>query len=76
MGHVPWLGRLFLRYPKFAEDLKSFRTQARNRAILRKSSGSPHKDIFHHLVRSSLFLFGLRDYPDIQTFRWMRTALQ
>lgn len=61
MGHVPWLGRLFLRYPKFAQDLKSFRAHARNRAILRKSSVSTHKDIFHHLVRSSILLFGLQD---------------
>ncbi|KAF9565398.1 cytochrome P450 [Agrocybe pediades] len=50
MGHVPWLGRLFLRYPQFAGDLKAFRAHARTRALLRKQQTSPHKDIFHHLM--------------------------
>ncbi|KDR79011.1 hypothetical protein GALMADRAFT_224262 [Galerina marginata CBS 339.88] len=50
MAQVPWLGRLFLRYPKFAADLKAFRAHAKTRAISRKKTGSPHKDIFHHLM--------------------------
>ncbi|KAF8954023.1 cytochrome P450 [Flammula alnicola] len=50
MSQVPWLGILFLRYPNFAEDLKAFRAHARTRAVLRKQSGSPHKDIFYHLM--------------------------
>ncbi|KAF5327372.1 hypothetical protein D9619_004468 [Psilocybe cf. subviscida] len=50
MGQVPWLGRIFLKYPKFASDLKAFRMHARSRAVIRNKNGSPHKDIFHHLM--------------------------
>ncbi|CAA7267082.1 unnamed protein product [Cyclocybe aegerita] len=50
MSHVPWLGALFLRFPSFAHDLKAFRTHAKKRAMVRKNQGSPHKDIFHHLM--------------------------
>lgn len=50
MSHVPWLGILFLKFPKMATDLKAFRAHAQNRAITRKKRGSPHKDLFHHLV--------------------------
>lgn len=57
MSHVPWLGRLALRYPSFAGSLKAFRAHARSRAVLRKKEGSPHKDIFHHLVSKTHFAF-------------------
>ncbi|KAJ3515892.1 hypothetical protein NLJ89_g1470 [Agrocybe chaxingu] len=50
MSHVPWLGALFLRFPSFAQDLKAFRTHAKKRAMVRKTQGSAHKDIFHHLM--------------------------
>ncbi|PPQ69697.1 hypothetical protein CVT26_001656 [Gymnopilus dilepis] len=50
MGQVPWLGKLFFRYPKFAEDLKAFRAHATSRAVIRRKEISPHKDIFHHLM--------------------------
>ncbi|KAH9481467.1 Cytochrome P450 monooxygenase FCK2 [Psilocybe cubensis] len=50
MSHVPWLGRLFFRYPKFAAELKAFRAHARSRAVVRKNEGSAYKDIFHHLM--------------------------
>ncbi|KAF8899918.1 cytochrome P450 [Gymnopilus junonius] len=50
MGQVPWLGKLYLRYPKFAEDLKAFRAYAKNRAMIRRKGTSPHKDIFHYLM--------------------------
>ncbi|RDB26248.1 hypothetical protein Hypma_006424 [Hypsizygus marmoreus] len=50
MGHVPWLGALFLRLPNFAKDLKAFRAHAKKQAIARKKRGSPHKDLFHHLI--------------------------
>ena len=72
MGQVPWLGKLFFRYPKFAEDLKAFRAHATNRAVIRRKEISPHKDIFHHLVSSSPcqlnFLFN-------ELRRWTRIAL-
>lgn len=51
MAQVPWLGKLLLRYPLFVGDVKAFRAHGRNCALLRKKIGSPHKDIFHHLVR-------------------------
>jgi hypothetical protein len=50
MGQLPWLGRIFLKYPRFASDLKAFRLHARSRAVIRNQNGSPHKDIFHHLM--------------------------
>ncbi|KAG6864469.1 hypothetical protein C0991_009303 [Blastosporella zonata] len=50
MSHVPWLGALFLRYPNLAKDLKAFREHAKKCAIARKKRGSPHKDLFHHLI--------------------------
>jgi hypothetical protein len=50
MSHVPWLGMLFLRFPKLAKDLKAFRAHAQKSAITRKKRGSPNKDLFHYLV--------------------------
>ncbi|KAG5640790.1 hypothetical protein DXG03_007187 [Asterophora parasitica] len=51
MSHVPWLGALFFRFPNVVKNLKAFRENCQNCAIARKNHGSPHKDIFHHLVR-------------------------
>ncbi|GLB40144.1 putative cytochrome p450 [Lyophyllum shimeji] len=50
MSHVPWLGALFLRFPNFATDLKAFRQHAKKCAMARKKRGSPHMDLFHHLI--------------------------
>ncbi|KAF5379710.1 hypothetical protein D9615_005671 [Tricholomella constricta] len=50
MSHVPWLGALFLRFPKFANDLKAFREHAKKCVMARLLRGSPHKDLFHHLI--------------------------
>ncbi|PPR03076.1 hypothetical protein CVT24_012389 [Panaeolus cyanescens] len=50
MSHVPWFGQLALRLPGFATDLKAFRVYAKGRAMARKKNGSPHMDIFHHLI--------------------------
>ncbi|KAG5730825.1 Cytochrome P450 67, partial [Termitomyces sp. T112] len=50
MSHVPWLGALFLQFPNLAKDLKAFREHAKKCAIARKKRGSPHKDLFHHLI--------------------------
>lgn len=50
MSHVPWLGALFYRFPNFAKDLKAFRAHSKKQAMARKQRGSPHKDLFHHLV--------------------------
>ncbi|PPQ88066.1 hypothetical protein CVT25_013674 [Psilocybe cyanescens] len=50
MSHVPWLGSLLFRLPIGISQLKAFRTYATRRAALRRTGGSSHKDIFHHLM--------------------------
>ncbi|EAU85431.2 high nitrogen upregulated cytochrome P450 monooxygenase 2 [Coprinopsis cinerea okayama7 len=50
LGHLPWLGSLFLRLPYFASDLKAFRAHAKKCALQRKHKPSPYKDLFYYLI--------------------------
>jgi hypothetical protein len=50
MGHLPWLGQLYLWLPGMGQGLRAFRKYAADRASERKARGSHHKDVFYHLV--------------------------
>lgn len=50
MGHLPWLGKYYLRVPRLGKNLKRFREFAKTRVAIRMEQGSLSKDIFHHLV--------------------------
>ena len=50
MSHLPWLGATILSYPQLVQDYNTFRMYAQERAMRRIKVGSPHKDLFHHLV--------------------------
>uniref|UniRef100_A0A8H8CFT6 High nitrogen upregulated cytochrome P450 monooxygenase 2 n=1 Tax=Psilocybe cubensis TaxID=181762 RepID=A0A8H8CFT6_PSICU len=50
MSHVPWLAGILFRLPFGLGDLKEFRNYARRKAAMRRTQGSTHKDIFHHLI--------------------------
>ena len=50
LSHVPWLGVIILSYPRLTPSLKTFRRYAQERAMRRIKEGSPHKDLFYHLV--------------------------
>ena len=56
VSHVPWLGAIILSYPVLVPDFKAFRIYSRERAMRRIKDGSPHKDLFHHLVRYIFYL--------------------
>ncbi|KAJ7352392.1 cytochrome P450 [Mycena albidolilacea] len=50
MGHLPWLGQLYLWLPGMGQGLRAFRKYAADRASERKARGSHHKDVFYHLI--------------------------
>ncbi|KAF9443751.1 cytochrome P450 [Macrolepiota fuliginosa MF-IS2] len=52
-GLVPWVGKLMFRASYFLPILPSFqryRDYAVNRVMKRRKRGSPHKDLFYHLI--------------------------
>ncbi|KAF7375220.1 hypothetical protein MSAN_00408600 [Mycena sanguinolenta] len=50
MGHLPWLGQVYLWLPGMGQGLRAFRKYAADRASERKARGSHHKDVFYHLI--------------------------
>lgn len=53
---IPWFGKLMLRMAAFLpplEGIRNYRDYTVNRVKQRKLCGSPHKDLFHYLVRST-----------------------
>jgi len=52
-GLIPWFGKLMLRVAAFVPLLpgvRNYRDYTINRVKKRKLSGSPHKDLFYHLI--------------------------
>ena len=56
MSHVPWFGAILLSLPMFAKGVKAFRANARRCTLRRLKEGSPHKDLFHYLASTSLYI--------------------
>ncbi|KAF9443752.1 cytochrome P450 [Macrolepiota fuliginosa MF-IS2] len=52
-GTIPWFGKLMLRLATIIPLLpgvRQYRSYTINRVIRRKQQGSPHKDLFYHLI--------------------------
>jgi len=72
VSHVPWLGAFVLSLPMFAKDMKAFRTFSQRCGFRRLQEGSPHKDLFYHLVSASIYVFGNCFSRDINASRSMK----
>ncbi|KAG2128155.1 cytochrome P450 [Suillus cothurnatus] len=64
LSHVPWLGKYYASLPGIGEGLKKFRTFCQERAMLRRSTGSLSKDLFHYLIDEA----GLERHSSPPTF--------
>ncbi|KIK41727.1 hypothetical protein CY34DRAFT_24266 [Suillus luteus UH-Slu-Lm8-n1] len=64
LSHVPWLGKYYAKLPGIGEGLKKFRTFCQSRAMLRRSTGSLSKDLFHYLIDEA----GLERHSSPPTF--------